>query len=99
MNSQLIYTFFYLANHGEDNLEIERVLIMFETLKEILLFDVEEDFIINLAKILYAYFKAENVRYLRTKRFFINLQKSLDEYEQKEREVEAENAKYAKKAK
>ena len=32
MNSQLIYTFFYLANHGEDNLEIERVLIIFETL-------------------------------------------------------------------
>ena len=99
MNSQLIYTCFYLANHGEDNLEIERVLIIFETLKEILLFDVEEDFIINLAKILYAFFKSEEVKYLRTKRFFINLQKSLDEYEQKEREEEAENAKYAKKAK
>ena len=81
MNSQLIYTFFYLANHGEDNLEIERVLIIFETLKEILLFDVKEDFKINLAKILYAFFKSEEVKYLRTKRFFI--QKSLNENEQK----------------
>ena len=43
--------------------------------------------------------KAENVRYFRTKRFFINLQKSLDEYEQKESEEEVENAKYAEKAK
>ena len=83
MNSQLIYTFFYLANHGEDNLEIERVLIIFETLKEILLFDVKEDFKINLAKILYGFFKSEEVKYLRTKRFFINLQKSLNENEQK----------------
>ena len=99
MNSQLINTCFYLANHGEDNLEIERVLIIFDTLKEILLFEVEEDFLICLSKILYAYFKAENVKYLKTKRFFINLQKSLDEYEEKEREVEAENAKYVKKGK
>jgi len=99
MNGQLINTCFYLANQGEDNLEIERVLNIFNTLKEVLLFEVKEDFLIQLSKILYAYLEAENVRYLKTKKFFINLQKSLDEFEQKEREEEEENAKYEKKTK
>ena len=42
MNSQLINTCFYLSNQGEDNLEIDRVLNIFQTLKEVLLFDVTE---------------------------------------------------------
>ena len=99
MNSQLINTCFYLANQGEDMLEIERVLIICETLEEVLLFQVKEDFIVPLAKILYAFYKEEKNRYLKTKTFFLNLHKSLDEFEQKEREEEAENAKYAKKKK
>ena len=45
MNGQLINTCFYLANQGEDNLEIERVLNIFNTLKEVLLFEVKEDFL------------------------------------------------------
>ena len=75
MNSQLINTCFYLANQGEDNLEIERVLIIFETLQEVLLFEVTEEFLVKLAKILYAYLDSgEKEKYLKTKRFFINLQ-------------------------
>ena len=100
MNSQLINTCFYLANQGEDNLEIERVLNIFFTLQEILLFEVTEEFIIKLAKILYAYLKVgEKERYLKTKKFFINLQKSLDNFEKNEIEEEEENAKYQKKTK
>ena len=56
MNSQLINTCFYLANKGEDNLEIERVINIFDTLKEVLLFQVEKDFLIKLAIILLAIF-------------------------------------------
>ena len=100
MNSQLINTCFYLANQGEDNLEIDRVLNIFQTLKEVLLFDVTEEFITKLAKILYAYLKVgEKEKYLKTKKFFINLQRSLDNFEQREIEEEKENAKYAKKTK
>ena len=96
MNSQLIYTCFYLANEGEDLLEVERVLNIFETLQEVLLFEVKENFIVPLSIILYAF---EKKNYIKTKKFFINLQKSLDEFEQKEKEEEAENAKYEKKTK
>ena len=101
MNNQLIYTCFYLANNGEDLLEIERVLNMFETLKEVLLFEVKEEFIVPLAKILDSFFqeKKSNYSYIKTKIFFENLIKSLDEFEQKEREEESENAKYEKKTK
>ena len=100
MNSQLINTCFYLANQGEDNLEIERVLIIFETLQEVLLFSVTEEFLVQLAKILYAYLDSgENEKYLKTKRFFINLQESLNVFEKNEIEEEAEIAKYEKKKK
>ena len=50
-NVQLINnTLFYLANEGEDNLEIKRNLNIFDTLKEVLLFEVQEDFIIIFQK-------------------------------------------------
>ena len=97
LNNQLIYTCFYLANNGEDLLEIERILNIFETLKEVLLFEVKKDFIVPLAKILGAFLEEEKTKYIKIKKFFINLQKSLDEFEQKEREEEAENSKYEKK--
>ena len=101
INGQLINTCFFLANQGEELLEIDRVIKIFDTLKEVLLFTIDRKFIETLAKYLYAFFddKENHTQYLKTKTFFINLQKSLDEYEQKEREEEAENAKYAKKAK
>ena len=38
MNGQLINTCFFLANQGEENLEIERVVKIFDTLQEVLLF-------------------------------------------------------------
>ena len=44
MNSNLMHTCLYLANQGEDNLEFERVMTIFNTLKEILLFDLSEEF-------------------------------------------------------
>ena len=52
MNNNLIHTCLYLANQGEDNLEIERVLNIFNTLEEILLFNISEDFITKLLLLL-----------------------------------------------
>ena len=103
MNSNLIHTCLYLANQGEDNLEIERVLNIFNTLKEILLFDLSEDFIIKLSKILNAYLESnesgKKEKYIITNRFFENLHKTLDEFESKEKSEEIENEKYSKKSK
>ena len=103
MNKNLIHTCLYLANNGEDNLEIERVFNIFQTLKEILLFDLSEEFIIKLSKILNAYLESnetsEKLKYLITTKFFENLHKTLDVFEAKEREEELENQKYTKKIK
>ena len=102
INGCLINTCFYLANNGEDMLEIDRVLNIFTTLKEVLLFDVERPFLIHLAKILYAYYRDEEnkkVEYLKTRTFFINLRLALDTFEFNEEEYEKEQAKFMKKKK
>ena len=98
MNGQLINTCFFLANQGEEMLEIDRAIKIFDTLKEVLLFSVERKFIEVLAKILYAYFddKENNVQYLKTKTFFINLQIALDNLDLNEKQIEEENAKFLK---
>ena len=98
MNGQLINTCFFLANQGEEMLEIDRVIKIFDTLKEVLLFTVEKKFIEVLSKILYAYFddKENNTQYLKTKTFFINLQSALDNLDLSEKQVEEENAKFLK---
>ena len=83
-------------------LEIERVLKIFATLKEVLLFDVEKPFLIHLAKILYAYYvdkENNNVEYLKARTFFINLRLALDTFEYNEEEYEKEQAKFMKKKK
>ena len=107
INGKLINTCFYLANQGEENLEIDRVINIFNTLSEVLLFSVPKPFIIKLAKILNAYLDVtEKIKelnlvkikemYLKTKKFFINLEISLDALDKNEREEEEENAKYLK---
>ena len=98
MNGQLINTCFFLANQGEEMLEIDRVIKIFDTLKEVLLFTVERKFIEVLAKILYAFFddKENKIQYLKTKTFFINLQSALDNLDLSEKQVEEENAKFLK---
>ena len=102
MNKNLIHTCLYLANNGEDNLEIERVINILNTLKEILLFEISEEFLIKLSKILNSYLETkenEAQKYLITNKFFENLHKSLDVFEEKEKEEELENEKYTKKSK
>ena len=101
INGQLINTCFFLANQGEEMLEIDRVIKIFDTLKEVLLFTVEKKFIEVLAKILYAYFddKENNTQYLKTKTFFINLQSALDNLDLNEKQIEEENAKFKDKKK
>ena len=100
MNSQLINTCFYLANEGQDLLEIDRVLNIFETLEEILLFRINKDFLLALSKILDAISTEDKIiKYLKTNKFFKNLNESLNVFEKKEKEEEEENAKYAKKNK
>ena len=98
MNKNLIHTCLYLANQGEENLEIERVINIFETLKEILPFEIKEEFIIKLSKILNSYLESKEEKktqkYIITNKFFENLNKSLDAFETKEKNEEKENEKY-----
>ena len=98
MNKNLIHTCLYLANQGEENLEIERVINIFETLKEILPFEIKEEFIIKLSKILNSYLESKEEKktqkYIITNKFFENLNKSLDAFETKEKAEEKENEKY-----
>ena len=104
INGKLINTCFFLANQGEENLEIDRVINIFDTLSEVLLFSVTKPFILELAKILYADMKEyeddskKKIKeiYIKTRTFFINLKVSLDTLDKNEREVEEENAKYLK---
>ena len=102
MNNNLMHTCLYLANQGEDNLEINRVINIFNTLKEILLFDLSEGFIIKLSKILYSYIESDEngkkEKYLIINKFFENLHKSLDNFESEEIKEEIENEKYKKKS-
>ena len=51
INGQLINTCFFLANQGEELLEIDRVIKIFDTLKEVLLFTIDRKFIETLAKL------------------------------------------------
>ena len=97
MNRKLIHTCFYLANQGEENLEIDRVINIFDTLKEILNFEIKEDFIIKLGKILYSLIEQEDAKekyLLITTKFFENLHKALDDFEEKEKLEENDNEKY-----
>ena len=75
-NGKFINTIFFLANKGEDNIEIERIVKIFEVIQEILLFKVDYDFIKQLAWILLALLEAkeEKMEYVKIKTFFINLQ-------------------------
>ena len=100
----MINTCFFLANQGEENLEIDRVINIFDTLSEVLLFSVTKPFILKLAKILYAdmneYEDEEKKKlkevYIKTRKFFINLKDSLDKLDENEQKEEEENAKYLK---
>ena len=98
MNRNLIHTCLYLANQGEDNLEIERVYNIFDTLKEILLFEISEEFLTKLSKILNSYLESNEKnkvqKYIITNKFFENLNKSLNAFETKEIKEEIENEKY-----
>ena len=98
MNGCLINTCFYLVNQGEEILEVERVLKIFDTLREVLLFSVNREFLLSLSKILNAFMK-DKVEYLKTRTFFINLRQALDTFEFNEEEEEKERAKFAKKKK
>ena len=98
MNRNLIHTCLYLANQGEDNLEIERVYNIFDTLKEILLIEISEEFLTKLSKILNSYLESNEKnkvqKYIITNKFFENLNKSLNAFETKEINEEIENEKY-----
>ena len=94
MNKKLIQTCLFLANQGEDNLEIDRVINIFNTLKEILLFELTEEFIIKLSKILNSFLESDGIKYLITHKFFENLNKSLNVFETQEKNEEIENEMY-----
>ena len=96
-NGKFINTIFFLANKGEDNIEIDRVVKIFDVIKEILLFTVDYYFVQNLASILLALLdsKEEKVEYVKIKTFFINLKKVLEKIEDMKLREEEENAKYA----
>ena len=96
-NGRFINTIFFLANRGEDNLEIERIVKIFEVIKEVLLFTVDYQFIKDLADILMALLesKEDKKEYVKVKTFFINLQTVLSTIQENRIREEEENAKYA----
>jgi hypothetical protein len=83
-NAKFINTIFYYANKGEDNIEIERVLKIFDVISGELLFNVDQNFFEPLAHYLYAilFNKEDNTKYLKTNTFFKNLEIVLDKIEE-----------------
>jgi len=76
---------------------IERIVKIFEVIKEVLLFTVEYQFIKDLADILMALLesKEDKKEYVKVKTFFINLQTVLSTIQENRIREEEENAKYA----
>lgn len=83
-NAKFINTIFYYANKGEDNIEIDRVLKIFDVISGELLFNVDQNFFEPLAYNLNAVLlsKEDNTKYLKTKTFFKNLEIVLDKIEE-----------------
>ena len=95
-NAKFINTIFYYANKGEDNIEIDRVLKIFDVISGELLFNVDQNFFEPLAYNLNAVLlsKEDNTKYLKTKTFFKNLEIVLDKIEEMRIKKEEEDAKY-----
>ena len=72
LNYKLISTVLYLANDKNENMELKRVVDIFEVLGENMLFDVDLFFITNLAKGLNAILP-EDKKYFNLNLFFNNL--------------------------
>ncbi len=100
-NAKFINTIFYYANKSEDNIEIERVLKIFDVISGELLFNVDQNFFepltYNLNTVLLN--KEDNTKYLKTKTFFKNLEIALDRIEEMRIQKEEEDAKYETNAK
>ena len=72
LNYKLISTVLFLANDKQENMELKRVIDIFEVLGENMLFDVDLFFITNLAKGLNA-LVPEDKKYFNLNVFFTNL--------------------------
>ena len=104
-NSQLINTCIFLANDGNEMIRISRVVKMFDTLEEVLMFTVSEEFLIHLAGLLNALYtekhikgiKTTKIHFLKIKKFFKNLQETLQKIDDDEKYRDEEEAKYMKK--
>ena len=72
LNYKLISTVLYLANDKQDNMELKRVVDIFDVLGENMLFDVDLFFITNLAKGLNA-IVPDDKKYFSLNAFFNNL--------------------------
>ena len=79
LNYKLISTVLYLANDKQENMELKRVVDIFEVLGENMLFDVDLFFITNLAKGLNA-LVPEDKKYFNLSVFFNNLFQAHDIY-------------------
>lgn len=90
-NNSLINTIFFLANNGENNMEVERMGKIMGVLADILLVDIDQDFLYQLGKILNA---VVSKIYINTKDFFLNLENSLKKLEEIRVLKEQEDAKY-----
>jgi hypothetical protein len=95
-NAKFINTIFYYANKGEDNIEIERVLKIFDVISGELLFNVDQGFFEKLAYSLRAILEnsEDKKKYLKTKTFFKNLEIVLNKLEEERIKKEEEDAKY-----
>ena len=80
LNSKFINTVLFLANKKEDMIELQRIVSIFDILKENLLFQFDLKFIKKLSKSLNALSKEEDVFYVNLPTFFKNLKEIHDLY-------------------
>ena len=80
LNSKFINTVLFLANKRENMIEIQRIIDIFDILKENLLFELDLKFLKKLAKSLNALSKNEGVHYVNLNTFFKNLKEIHDLY-------------------
>ena len=99
--AKFINTIMYLALEGNDIISIHRLVKIFEVISEVMLIDIDEPFLKDLALILYARRGGNNSKLERLKQydlhrttFFTNLERGLQRIEEEQKHKEEEAAKY-----
>ena len=99
--AKFINTIMYLALEGNDIIPINRLVKIFDVISEVMLIDIDENFLKELSFILYARRGGNNSKLERLKKydihrtiFFTNLERGLQRIEDEQKRKEEEAAKY-----